>query len=94
MTVENWDSRTRLMLGDDKLLKLKSSHVLVAGLGGVGAYAAEMLCRAGVGGNYHVRWRCGFGFESKPTTDCSQKHFWQIQSRTHERSTFGHQSRH
>lgn len=49
MTVENWDSRTQLMLGDEKLLKLKSSHVLVAGLGGVGAYAAEMLCRAGVG---------------------------------------------
>jgi tRNA A37 threonylcarbamoyladenosine dehydratase len=29
--------------------KLRNAHVLVAGLGGVGAYAAEMLCRAGIG---------------------------------------------
>ena len=29
--------------------KLKASNVLVVGLGGVGAYAAEMICRAGVG---------------------------------------------
>jgi len=31
------------------LKKLKDSNVLVVGLGGVGAYAAEMICRAGVG---------------------------------------------
>ncbi len=49
MSSENWDTRTLLMLGDGKIQKLKSSHILVAGLGGVGAYAAEMLCRAGVG---------------------------------------------
>lgn len=29
--------------------RLRGAHVLVAGLGGVGAYAAEMICRAGVG---------------------------------------------
>ncbi|MFV0366719.1 MAG: ThiF family adenylyltransferase [Mangrovibacterium sp.] len=45
----NWLDRTQLMLGEEKLNKLKSNHVLVIGLGGVGAYAAEMLCRAGVG---------------------------------------------
>ncbi len=44
-----WTSRTRLLLGDQKQEKLQSAHVLVAGLGGVGSYAAEMLVRAGVG---------------------------------------------
>ena len=44
-----WLSRTELLLGCERLEKLKNAHVLVAGLGGVGAYAAEQLCRAGVG---------------------------------------------
>ncbi len=44
-----WLSRTNLLLGDERLEKLRNAHVLVVGLGGVGAYAAEMLCRAGVG---------------------------------------------
>ncbi len=44
-----WLSRTSLLLGDERLERLKKAHVLVVGLGGVGAYAAEMLCRAGVG---------------------------------------------
>ena len=41
--------RTELLFGAEKLQKLRNSHVLVLGLGGVGAYAAEMLFRAGVG---------------------------------------------
>lgn len=45
----DWLERTELLLGKEKLEKLKSSHVLVVGLGGVGAYAAEQLCRAGIG---------------------------------------------
>ena len=45
----NWLERTELLLGPEKLEKLKKSHVLVVGLGGVGAYAAEQLCRAGIG---------------------------------------------
>jgi len=45
----NWLDRTHLLLGNDRLDQLKNSHILVVGLGGVGAYAAEMLCRAGIG---------------------------------------------
>lgn len=45
----DWLSRTELLLGSDRLEKLKASNVLVVGLGGVGACAAEMICRAGVG---------------------------------------------
>jgi tRNA A37 threonylcarbamoyladenosine dehydratase len=47
--MENWLSRTELLLGKEKLDKLAGSHVLVAGLGGVGGYAAEQLCRSGIG---------------------------------------------
>ena len=47
--IPEWQSRTKLLLGSEALKVLKHSHVLVAGLGGVGAYAAEMLCRAGIG---------------------------------------------
>jgi tRNA A37 threonylcarbamoyladenosine dehydratase len=44
-----WLSRTELLLGGDNLQILSNAHVFVAGLGGVGAYAVEMLVRAGVG---------------------------------------------
>ena len=47
--MERWTERTRLLLGDEKLGRLRSAHVLVVGLGGVGAYAAEMIVRAGAG---------------------------------------------
>jgi len=42
-------SRTILLLGKEKFDKLQMSHVLIVGLGGVGSYAAEQICRAGVG---------------------------------------------
>ena len=47
--IPEWMQRTELMYGSEALQRLISSHVLVVGLGGVGAYAAEMLVRAGVG---------------------------------------------
>ena len=41
--------RTRMILGADAVERLRRSHVIVFGLGGVGSYAAEALARAGVG---------------------------------------------
>ena len=45
----SWLERTELLLGEEKLNILRNSNVLVVGVGGVGAYAAEMIVRAGVG---------------------------------------------
>lgn len=42
-------SRTALMLGDNAVKKLQESRVAVFGVGGVGGYAVEALCRAGIG---------------------------------------------
>ncbi|PLX03036.1 MAG: tRNA threonylcarbamoyladenosine dehydratase [Marinilabiliales bacterium] len=49
MNKTNWQSRTELLIGSGNLQQFTNAHVLVVGLGGVGAYAAEMLCRAGIG---------------------------------------------
>lgn len=46
---ENWLQRGELLLGEEKQKTLHNAHLLVVGLGGVGSWAAEMLCRAGVG---------------------------------------------
>ena len=42
-------SRTELLLGSEKLNKLKNSTVAVFGVGGVGGYVAEALARCGIG---------------------------------------------
>jgi len=42
-------SRTSLLIGHDKLKKLLTSTVYIAGLGGVGGYAFEAIVRAGIG---------------------------------------------
>ena len=41
--------RTRRLLGDEAMERLKTSRVAVFGLGGVGGHAAEALIRAGIG---------------------------------------------
>lgn len=46
---QQWLERTELLLGEQKLQQLNKANVLVVGLGGVGAYAAEMIARSGVG---------------------------------------------
>lgn len=51
-TIKNnyeWQQRTELLFGKEKMERIRNAHVLVVGLGGVGAYAAEMICRSGVG---------------------------------------------
>ena len=45
----HWLERTELLLGSEKTKRLQNARVLVVGLGGVGAYAAEMLARSGIG---------------------------------------------
>ena len=42
-------SRTRLLLGEDGVQRLRNARVAVFGLGGVGGYAVEALARAGIG---------------------------------------------
>ena len=44
-----WQERTIQLLGEKKFARLQQAHVLVAGMGGVGSMAAEMICRGGVG---------------------------------------------
>lgn len=41
--------RTELAIGENNLEKLKNSHIIIFGLGGVGGAAAEALVRSGVG---------------------------------------------
>ncbi|CDT31538.1 tRNA threonylcarbamoyladenosine dehydratase [Sphingobacterium faecium] len=45
----SWLSRTEALVGREALEKLANSHVMVLGLGGVGSFAAEFICRGGVG---------------------------------------------
>lgn len=44
-----WQERTIQLLGTKKFKRLQDSNVLVAGMGGVGSMAAEMICRSGIG---------------------------------------------
>lgn len=41
--------RTAMAVGEDGVKKLSESRVIIFGLGGVGSYVFEALCRAGVG---------------------------------------------
>lgn len=48
----SWTERTELLIGEEGMAKLSGAGITVVGCGGVGAYAAEMLVRAGVS---HIR---------------------------------------
>lgn len=41
MEENDWQQRTELLLGEEKMNRIRNSHVLVVGLGGVGAYALQ-----------------------------------------------------
>lgn len=45
----NWLERTELLMGKESIERLKKSHVLIVGLGGIGSFAGEFIARAGVG---------------------------------------------
>jgi tRNA threonylcarbamoyladenosine dehydratase len=44
-----WMTRTALLLNPSQTKRLRASHVMLFGLGGVGSYAAEALARVGIG---------------------------------------------
>lgn len=45
----SWLSRTSLLIGEEKVRRLNEKHVMVVGMGGVGSFAAEFICRSGIG---------------------------------------------
>lgn len=49
MNIQNWQKKTELLIGSTNLEKLRNSHVLIVGLGGVGSWATEHIVRAGIG---------------------------------------------
>lgn len=49
MNENNWLERTELLVKAEGIAILQKAHILIAGLGGVGSYAAEFVARAGVG---------------------------------------------
>lgn len=44
-----WTQKTEYLLGSERLQAYAASHVLIVGVGGVGAFVAEFLARAGIG---------------------------------------------
>ena len=49
MSIKEEFSRTAYVYGEDAVAKLNNSRVAIFGVGGVGGYICEALCRAGVG---------------------------------------------
>ena len=46
--MEEWKSRTELLIGKENIQKLANSKIIVYGIGGVGSFVVEGLVRAGV----------------------------------------------
>lgn len=45
----SWLGRTSLLIGASTVEALTGKHVMVIGMGGVGSFAAEFICRSGIG---------------------------------------------
>lgn len=60
-------SRTAILIGKDNLDKLKSSTVLIAGLGGVGSFVYEAAVRAGIG-TVHI-----IDFDTVEISNCNRQ---------------------
>lgn len=86
----DWLSRTNLLVGEHCLQQLVNANVLVVGMGGVGSYAAEFICRAGVGkmtivdgdvvdrSNRNRQLPATFSTEGKSKTDIMQERLLDI----------------
>jgi tRNA A37 threonylcarbamoyladenosine dehydratase len=46
--MEDFLTRTRILLGEEKVNKIRNSKIVIFGVGGVGSYALEAVVRAGV----------------------------------------------
>ena len=46
--MEEWKSRTELLIGKENIQKLANSKIIVYGIGGVGSFVVEGLVRAGI----------------------------------------------
>lgn len=91
--MEDWKQRTRLLLGEEKSERLRQAHVLVVGVGGVGAYAAEMLCRAGVGRLTLVDADTVQPYQHQPSASGPALHVGAAQGRSPRRPFPRHQPR-
>ena len=49
-----WNERTLLLIHEENVKRLQQCNVLIVGVGGVGAYSAEHICRSGIGVPHHV----------------------------------------
>lgn len=49
MNADDFRCRTQMLIGDEAINRLGSSHVAIFGIGGVGSFCVEALARAGVG---------------------------------------------